>query len=107
MGLCLISVGLVSFSVVPGTADANQSFSLSPFVNVLVTGIGGPEAEELTVEEATSHAADSLKKVKLEETPQTEKRNVVVISLESTRERSVTPYNEEVKTTPFLDELAK
>jgi hypothetical protein len=43
----------------------------------------------------------------LKETPRTEKRNVVLIHLESTRARSVTPYNEDLNTTPFLDELAK
>jgi arylsulfatase A-like enzyme len=43
----------------------------------------------------------------LEETPRTEKRNVVLIHLESTRARSVTPYNKDLKTTPFLDELAE
>ena len=35
------------------------------------------------------------------------KRNVVTIMLESTRARSVTPYNEDIKTTPFLDDLAQ
>ena len=35
------------------------------------------------------------------------KRNVVMILLESTRARSVTPYNEDIKTTPFLNDLAK
>jgi len=35
-----------------------------------------------------------------------ERRNVVVILLESTRAGSVTPYDENLKTTPFLDELA-
>src|SRR3954452_10901652 len=43
----------------------------------------------------------------LKETPRTQKCNVVLIHLESTRARSVTPYNENLKTTPFLDELAK
>jgi arylsulfatase A-like enzyme len=43
----------------------------------------------------------------LEEIPRTEKRNVVLIHLESTRARSVTPYNKDLKTTPFLDELAE
>jgi glucan phosphoethanolaminetransferase (alkaline phosphatase superfamily) len=43
----------------------------------------------------------------LEETPQTNKRNVVLIHLESARARSLTPYNQELKTTPFLEELAK
>ncbi len=36
-----------------------------------------------------------------------EQRNVVLILLESTRAQSVTPYNEDLETTPFLDELAK
>src|SRR5215203_2124070 len=39
--------------------------------------------------------------------PGTQKRNVVLIHLESVRARSVTPYNEELQTMPFLDELAK
>jgi lipoteichoic acid synthase len=107
VGLCLISVGLGSLSLVPGSADANQSFSLSPFVNVLVTGIGGPEAEELEVEAVSSRAASSLQDVRLKRTPQTERRNVVLIHLESVRERSTTPYNENIDTTPFMNELAK
>ena len=43
----------------------------------------------------------------LEQTAQTEKRNVVLIHLESVRARSVTPYNEQLQTTPFLDELSQ
>ncbi len=43
----------------------------------------------------------------LRETPQTKERNVVLILLESTRARSVTPYNPKIETTPFLDGLAK
>ncbi len=35
------------------------------------------------------------------------KRNVVAILLESTRARSVTPYNEDIGATPFLDDLAR
>ena len=44
---------------------------------------------------------------KLVWTPRTERRNVVLVHLESIRARSVTPYNKKLKTTPFLDELAK
>ena len=44
---------------------------------------------------------------RLGQTSRTEKRNVVLVHLESTRAQSVTPYNEDLKTTPFLDELAK
>ncbi len=104
-GLCLISIGFVSFSLVPGTADANQSFSLSPPVNVLVTGFTSPTAEELTTEEASRRAL-SLENAKLEATPQTEKRNVVLIHLESVRSRSTDPYNPDANTTPYLDSLA-
>ena len=43
----------------------------------------------------------------LVQTPRTEKRNVVLVHLESTRAQSVTPYNEELKTTLFLEELTK
>lgn len=104
-GLCLISVGLISFSLVPGTADANQSFSLSPPVNVLVTGVRSPAPEDLTAEDASRLAA-SLKGARLEAMPGTEKRNVVLIHLESVRERSTDPYNPDANTTPFLDSLA-
>src|ERR671920_1972838 len=45
--------------------------------------------------------------VRFVRTPRTEKRNVVLIHLESARAQSVTPYNKDLKTTPFLDELAK
>src|SRR3712207_2060960 len=45
--------------------------------------------------------------VKLTETLRTEKRNIVLIHLESARAQSATPYNEDLKTMPFLDELAK
>ena len=44
---------------------------------------------------------------RLAPTSQTEKRNVVLIHLESTCAQSVTPYNDDLKTTPFLAELAK
>ena len=43
----------------------------------------------------------------LKETSRTDKRNVVLIHLESTRARSIIPYNEDLATTPFLNELAK
>lgn len=106
-GLALISVGLLSLSVVPGTADARKSFSLSPPVNVLVTGVTGPEVETAGDGLPGSLAGNDLGDARLEETPETEKRNVVLISLESTRARSVTPYNPDLQTTPFLNELSK
>ena len=61
--------------------------------------IGEPDANS-----ATRHIPTDAR---LLQRPGTKKRNVVLIHLESVRARSVTPYNEELQTMPFLDELAK
>ena len=106
-GLSLVSFGLVWLSLVPGAADADRAFSLSPPVNVLATGVGGPGAEELQVGGETPEAVASLKHARLEATPDTERRNVVLIHLESVRARTATPYNEDSEITPFLGELAE
>jgi phosphoglycerol transferase MdoB-like AlkP superfamily enzyme len=117
LGLCLLALGLGLLSLDAGaTALARDSF-----VNVIVPGV--EEAEEdnpATVptvegaEEPEENDSDTAPGVgqpaahaTLAQTSQTEKRNVVLVHLESTRARSVTPYNEDLKTTPFLDELAK
>ncbi len=67
--------------------------------------------QEADTEEDNSDVASTLEHpaahARLAPTSQTEKRNVVLIHLESTRARSVTPYNEDLNTTPFLNELAK
>lgn len=64
-------------------------------------------AGSLAQARVTATTASPPSRTTLEKTPQTEKRNVVVIVLESTRARSVTPYNPDIETTPFLDDLSK
>ncbi len=105
-GLCAMAAGFSALAFVPAVSDANQSFSRSPFVNVLATGVSAPGADELTVEEVSARAATSLSDVKLSRTSDTERRNVVFIHLESVGARSTTPYNPDLATTPFLDKLA-
>src|SRR5919202_71632 len=108
LGLWLLALGFGSFSLLigPSPAGVSKSFARDPFINVVLTGVKQAIAEEddrdagPAVEHPAAHAS-------LAETPQAEKRNVVLIHLESTRARSVTPYNKNIKTTPFLDELAK
>lgn len=107
VGLCVMAGGLGALAFVPGASDANQAFSRSPFVNVVATGFSAPGAEELDAEAASTLAASPLQDVKLAQTPETEKRNVVLIHLESVRALSTTPYNPDLKITPFLDELSK
>jgi lipoteichoic acid synthase len=97
---------LFSFWLVPsaGPASASKFFSKDIFANVVMTATKGIEGEEpagLTVENTPPPDTGLLP------TTETERRNVVLIFLESTRAQSVTPYNKDLETTPFLDELAK
>ena len=115
LGLLLLAFGFGFLSLLIGarstdfTSGASVSFVRAPFVNLVLTGAKEAISEENapdvgpTVPPAEHPAAHAS----LVETSQTEKRNVVLIHLESTRAGSVTPYNEELQTTPFLNELAK
>lgn len=83
----------------------SRSLVTNSFVNVLVTA-----SQELGRKEVSGVAADQAPKnsdpASLQPNAETEQRNVAVIILESTRAQSVTPYNEDLATTPFLNTLA-
>ena len=102
LGLFLLALGFGSLSLLTGIT----TLARAPFVNVVLTGI-----KQVKIEEDVSNAGQPTEypaaHTSLAETSRTEKRNVVLIHLESTRAQSVTPYNEDLNTTPFLDELAK
>src|ERR687889_2418067 len=102
LGIFLLALGFGSLSLLSGTT----TLARAPFVNVVLTGIEQVLVEE-DVPDAAQLAEHPAAHASLAETSRTEKRNVVLIHLESTRAQSVTPYNEDLKTTPFLDELAK
>ena len=115
LGLLLLAFGFGFLSLLIGarstdfTAGASVSFARDPSVNLILTG-----AKEVTSGENTPDAGATSRTVEhpaanasLVETPGTEKRNVVLIHLESTRALATTPYNSALETTPFLDELAK
>jgi lipoteichoic acid synthase len=72
-------------------------------VNLIVTAVKAA----ITKEEASAAVEHPAAGAELVRTARTEERNVVLVHLESTRAQSVTPYNKKLKTTPFLDELAK
>src|SRR5215208_7411200 len=113
LGLLLLAFGLGFLSLLIGarstdfTSGASVSFVRAPFVNLVLTGAKEAMSEENApdVGPTDSPAEHSAAHASLVETSQTEKRNVVLIHLESTRAGSVTAYNEELQTTPFLDEL--
>jgi lipoteichoic acid synthase len=113
LGLCCLALVLVSLSVPVESQPASfkntlwgfsKSFVRNSFVNMVVTAAQAVNSEEsadvAAVEPLPSPAS-------LVPTSGSERRNVVLIHLESTRARSVTPYNEDLDTTPFLDKLAK
>jgi lipoteichoic acid synthase len=107
LGLFLLALGFASLSLLVGSRPAGDaSLAGAPFLNLVMTGVretatGGDVPDVGPVNKPS--AADTS----LSETPQVQKRNVVLIHLESTRAKSVTPYNEDLQTTPFLDELAE
>jgi phosphoglycerol transferase MdoB-like AlkP superfamily enzyme len=80
-----------------------------PFLNVMLTGFEkvNDEEEAPDVIAAGPAAKRPTADSSLAQTATIQKRNVVLIHLESTRARSTTPYNKDILITPFLDELAK
>ncbi len=97
-------VFLLRESLLPYAAEGKGQFARASVSNLVVT-----RREESYMREAVEsvEAADTLVNVRLEPTPRTRKRHVALIHLESVRERSVTPYNEYISTTPYLDGLAQ
>jgi lipoteichoic acid synthase len=106
-GSTLAACLLVTLSLLPagGPAGASESFARDAFVNAALTGV--EEAENSPSVDKGAVRASLPLGARLSPTAQTDRRNVVVIHLESTGARAVTPYNEDLKTTPFLDGLSK
>ena len=106
-GVGLVVFALFSLSLLPGgsggIATPGKSFSLDLFVNVAITAAEAANSEsfsgvaDVTLADARLVPADGSE----------QRRNVVLVHLESTRAQSVTPYNEDLGTTPFLHELSK
>jgi len=105
LGLFLLALGFISLSLLvdSGPASASKTFARDPLVNVVLTGVEATPDEDADATPVDSPAADAS----LSRTPETKKRNVVLIHLESTRSGATTAYNKNLQTTPFLDELAK
>ena len=101
LAACLAAFLLFSLSLVPSVTNAGNAFARDPLANMVVKEVASPEME------ATVSPNDLPTDTRFVQTAETEKRNVVMVFLESTRARSTTPYNEDLDTTPFLNELSK
>jgi lipoteichoic acid synthase len=106
LGLFMLALGFGWLSLLVGHGSADAPLARDRFVNVVLTGV-----REATVEEDDPNPGSVKKRpaahATLAPSSRTQKRNVVLVHLESTRAQSVTPYNEDLKTTPFLDKLAE
>ena len=96
MVACAAALALLSLSLLPSATGAGNAFSRDAVANMVVGELATPEID--TKLAAGSQPTDT----RFVETPQTSRRNVVIVFLESTRARSTTPYNEDLNTTPFL-----
>src|SRR5919112_445929 len=124
LGILLLALlfGSLSLLVKSNPADTNTSFARAPLVNVVWTGVEEATAKEVSPDTDAADSVSAAADANLVEAPQTEEttdagianapqaqkkhRNVVLVHLESARARSTTPYNKDLQTTPFLDELA-
>ena len=88
----------------PSAAGRGRVVSRSPVSNLVATRIEEGQMEEAA--RRVSGAAD-LSRIEFVATPRTRKRHIALIHLESTRARSTTPYNRDLGTMPFLNELSK
>ncbi len=104
VGVGLAVYALFSFSLLPGggSTGASKSFSRDAFINVIMTAAEVAEGQNLS-----DISPQPTPEASLEPARSGEKRNVVMIFLESTRTGATTPYNDDLKTTPFLDQLAE
>jgi len=102
LGLLALALGFSLLSLLTGAS----TLARDPVVNVVLTGAKEATNGKYNVDAgaAVEHPAA---RANLAQTSQTNKRNVALVHLESTRAQSVTPYNKDLQTMPFLDELSK
>jgi lipoteichoic acid synthase len=104
LGAFTTSLGFIFLSLPVGAGVAGKSFSRDAIVNIFMS-----EVEHAHIRALVANASSIAPPVdtRLQKTTETEKKNVVLIHLESARARSMTPYNEDLDTTPYLDKLSK
>jgi len=102
LSVCALAVVLAALSLAPSVTGAGNAFSRDAVANLVVRQLMEPPSAKVKVNLA---AEDVATEANLKATKKTEKRNVVLIFMESTRAESTSPYSN-LDTTPFLDELA-
>jgi lipoteichoic acid synthase len=106
LGSCIVSLGLIFLSLPVDAGGASKSFSRDAVVNVIMSEVDHARIRDMA-SKANATPIQPPVGTHLQETAQTEKKNIVLIHLESVRSRSTTPYNRRVDTMPYLNELSK
>jgi lipoteichoic acid synthase len=104
LGAFTTSLGFIFLSLPVGAGVAGKSFSRDAIVNIVMSEVEHAHIRALV---ANASSIDPPVDTRLQKSTETEKKNVVLIHLESARARSMTPYNEDLDTTPYLDKLSK
>ena len=106
LGSCIVSLGLIFLSLPVDAGGASKSFSRDAVVNVIMSEVDHAKIRDMA-SKANATPIQPPVDTHLQQTAQTEKKNVVLIHLESVRSRSTTPYNPGLDTMPYLNEISK
>lgn len=107
LAVCSLALVFASLSLLPSVTGAGASFSRDAITNMVALKLFTPAGMPGTKIDTDLASINPPVDTTLAPTPQTKKRNVVMVFMESTRAQSITPYKKDLKTTPFLDELSK
>jgi lipoteichoic acid synthase len=102
-------VGAAGVFLLKESLSPAEAGTKAPFLRAPVSTLVATELEQSRLEEAAKNARvrHPLANARLRPTPRTRRRHVALIHLESTRERSVTPYAGDIGTMPYLATLAR
>jgi len=107
--LVLLTLPAVALgSLPPGVAVKDRATAQSPVFYVASTALAASRPIDPAVDQAIAAARFfEPGRLSIERVSEKPPRNLVIVILESTRARAVTPYEPSLQTTPFLDSLAR
>ena len=97
---------LAGLSALPSTTGASDSFTRDALVNMFMTEVEKVRFADVAPDKSAALASERPPS-QAEISGSQHKRNVVMVYAESVRAQSTTPFNEDMKTTPFMDQLAR
>ncbi len=97
---------LAGLSALPSTTGASDSFTRDALVNIFMTEVEKVRFADVTPNKSAALASERPPS-QAEISGSQHKRNVVMVYAESVRAQSTTPFNGDMKTTPFMDQLSK